>query len=79
MNAGGRWLRRVLAFFGKRALDADLDQELAAHLEMATEDNIARGLLPAEARRVALISIGGMQQAREKHREARGIMTLDIL
>jgi predicted permease len=69
----------VRAFLGKRALDSDLDVELATHLEMAIEDNLARGLSPAEARRVALISIGGLQQAREKHREARGIMMLDIL
>ena len=74
-----RLLHRLSAFFGKRALDADLDAELAAHLEMAIEDNLARGLPPAEARRVALAGLGGLQQAREKHREARGLMTLDIL
>jgi predicted permease len=74
-----RAVRRSSAFIGKPRLDADLDAELAAHLEMAIEDNLAHGLSPAEARRVALVSIGGMQQAREKHREARGIMTLDIL
>ena len=79
MSRVARLLRRVRAFLGKRALDADLDAELAAHLEMAIEDNLARGLSPGEARRVALISIGGIQQAREKHRETRGIMTLDIL
>jgi predicted permease len=77
------WLRRLAgrvgAFFQKRALDADLDAELAAHLEMAIEENLARGLSPTEARRVALIGIGGMEQAKDKHREARGIMTLDIL
>ncbi len=74
-----RLVRRVQAFLGKRRRDTDLDQELAAHLDMAIEDNLARGLAPQEARRVALISIGGLQQAREKHREARGLMTLDIL
>src|SRR3954465_15033062 len=79
MSSVGRLARRVQAFFGKCALDADLDDELAEKLEMAIEDNLARGLSPAEARRVALISIGGIQQAREKHREARGLMTLDIL
>ncbi len=77
------WLKRlasrVSAFFRKRSLDADLDAELAAHLEMALQDNIARGLTPTEARRVALISIGGMEQARYRQREARGLMTLDIL
>ena len=70
---------RVRAFLHKPPLDADLDAELAAYLEMAIEDNLARGLSPREARRVALVSIGGIQQAREKHREARGLMTLDYL
>jgi predicted permease len=74
-----RAVRRSSAFIGKPRLDADLDAELAAHLEMAIEDNLARGLSYAEARRVALISIGGIQQAREKQREARGLMTFDIL
>ena len=77
------WLRRLVgrigAFFRKQALDADLDAELAAHLELAIEENIARGLDPTEARRVALVAIGGMEQARYRQREARGLMTLDIL
>jgi predicted permease len=72
-------MRRVRSFFRKNALDSELDAELAAHLDMAIEDNLARGLPPHEARRVALAGIGGLQQAREKQREARGLMTLDIL
>ncbi len=39
-----RSVRRLGAFIGKPRLDADLDAELAAHLEMAIEDNLARGL-----------------------------------
>ena len=39
-------MRRVRSFFRKNALDAELDAELAAHLEMAIEDNMARGLPP---------------------------------
>ncbi|HEV2446085.1 MAG TPA: ABC transporter permease, partial [Candidatus Sulfopaludibacter sp.] len=79
MSGIRRLLRRTAAFFGRRALDADLNEELAAHLEMAIEDNRARGLSPAEARRVALAGIGGLQQARERQREARGLMAIDIL
>ena len=79
MSRLARLFRRVRASLGKRALDADLDAELIAHLEMAIEDNLARGMSAHEARRVALVSIGGIQQARERHREARGLMTLDIL
>lgn len=71
--------RRIGAFVYKKPLDAELEAELEAHLAMAIDDNIASGLSPGEARRVALASIGGMEQARYKHREARGIMSVDIL
>ncbi|WP_348263698.1 ABC transporter permease [Telmatobacter sp. DSM 110680] len=74
-----RILGRMWAFMFRRPLDADLDAELAAHLEMAIEDNMARGLPPAEARRLALVKIGGVEQARYLHREARGFMDIDIL
>lgn len=74
----GRFLRRVRAFFTRRRLDRELDAELAAHLDLAIEENLERGLSPEEARRVALAELGGAQQARERHREARGLMRLDI-
>jgi predicted permease len=74
-----RLFGRIRAFFHKKALDVDLDAELAAHLDFAIEENLERGLSPEEARRQALVSIGGMEQAREQQREARGLMTLDIL
>ena len=68
---------RVAAFFRKRELDRDLDRELAMHLELATEDNIRRGLSPEEARREALICFGGVEVAKEIHRDARGLPWLD--
>ncbi len=74
-----RLLGRLRAFFNKPALDADLEAELAAHLELAIEENLERGLPPAEARRLALVSLGGVEQAKERQRKARGLMTLDIL
>jgi predicted permease len=70
---------RLWAFVRRRPVDAELDQELAAHLEMAIEDNMAHGLPAAEARRLALVSLGGVEQARYRHREARGLMNIDIL
>ncbi len=72
-------LNRVRAFFRKPALDAELEAEIAAHIEMAIEDNLQRGMTPVEARRQALIRFGGMEPAKEKQREARGLMKLDIL
>src|SRR5271165_5831073 len=70
---------RVRSFFSKHSLDLELDQEIASHLEMAVEENIARGLPPEEARRQALARFGGVQQARETHRETRGLPWLDVL
>jgi predicted permease len=72
-------LARMRAFLNKPIGDADLDQELAAHLDLAIEDNLRRGLSPQEARRQALIRFGGVQQSRELQRAARGLPALDIL
>src|SRR5579863_890707 len=68
---------RFLAHFRAPALDSDLDAEMASHLQFAIEDNLQRGLPPAEARRQALIQFGGPQQSREIHREARSFAALD--
>jgi predicted permease len=77
------WLQqlfhRVTSVFRRAQLDKDLDAELAAHLELAIEENLQRGLSPEEARRQALIRFGGKQQAIEQHRAARGLPGLEIL
>ncbi|MGD0910408.1 MAG: ABC transporter permease [Terracidiphilus sp.] len=74
-----RSIERVRAFFAKRRLDRELEDELAAHLEFAIEENLERGMKFEEARRRALVSMGGLEQAKYKHREARGLMKIDIL
>ncbi len=79
MNALKRLRSRVWAFFAKRALDAELEAEVEAHLQLAIDEYVEHGTSPQEARRQALIDFGGVQQAREKHREARGLMQVDIL
>ena len=52
-------------------LDRELDAELASHLEMHIEDNLRAGLTPEEARRVALIKLGGIEQIKESQRDRR--------
>src|ERR1700693_3772296 len=77
------WMRqfflKLTAIFRREKLDQDLDAELAAHLELAIEENLQRGLSAEEARRQALIHVGGKQQAIEQHRDARGLPSLEIL
>ncbi len=72
-------IARIRAFSGKAPRDADFEQELAAHLDLAIEENLRRGLSPEEARRQALIRFGGVEQSREQQRAARGLPALDIL
>jgi predicted permease len=79
MGALREAFHRVLSFFHKPQRDSDLDAELQSHIDLAVEENISRGMSPEEARRRALIRFGGVQQAKEHQREARGLPWLDIL
>jgi len=71
--------QRLRSLFRRAQLDRDLDAEMSAHLELAIEENLERGLALAEARRQALVRFGGPQQAKEQHREARGLPLLETL
>ena len=55
-------LSRVQAVLSGRRVDADLNQEIDAHLTMLTEENIRRGLTPDEAHRQARLRFGGVAQ-----------------
>jgi hypothetical protein len=71
--------KRVRSLFPNAEMDNDLDEEMAAHLEFALEENRKGGLPPEEARRQALVRFGGLEQAKQKHREAQGLPAFDIL
>ena len=81
MNSAVTTLRqacaRLLAFFRKHKLDREFDEELSAHIELATQDYLRQGLTEAEARRLALLKLGGMEPSKEMHRDARGLAWLD--
>jgi len=79
MNLFCCFFTRLRAVFSKPALDADFAEELAQHLEAATADNIRSGMTPEEARRQAQIALGGIEQTRELHRDARGLPWLENL
>src|SRR5262252_7489900 len=57
--------------FHKARREQELTEEIDAYLEMLIEQKIKDGLDPAEARRAALIELGGGEQVKEKVREAR--------
>ena len=72
-------LQRLRSSFSHPQIDRALDMEIASHLEIAIEDNLKQGMSAEEARRQALIRFGGVEQAKQQHREARGFQSLDIL
>jgi predicted permease len=74
-----RSLSRLRAFFFKPPLEAELEAEIQAHIDLAFEENIRSGLSPLEARRQALVRFGSIDLAKYHQREARGFMKLDIL
>jgi predicted permease len=74
-----RALERLLALTRRRRLDSELESEIAAHLELAERDAIARGLSPEEARRAARLRFGGVEQIKEQHRDRRSVRWLEIL
>ncbi len=79
MSALREALQRVRSFFQRRQRDSEMDAEVAAHLELAVEENMRRGMSAEEARRQAMIRFGGVTQAKEQQREARGLPWLDVL
>jgi putative ABC transport system permease protein len=78
MSARG-WLSRVVSSVRRPWLDNRLEDEIELHLEMATNENIARGMTPGEARNAAIRSFGGIVKTREAYRETAGWPGLDAL
>jgi predicted permease len=73
------WLSRLRGTFRKEKIDHELDEELRAHIEMRTADNIAGGTTPAEARYDAQRRFGNSTLLKEDAREADIIGWLDSL
>jgi predicted permease len=70
---------RFAGVFHRSAGDRDFAAEMDAHLEMHIDENIQRGMDAAEARRQALIKLGGVAQTTEHYRARRGLPFLETL
>jgi predicted permease len=66
-------LARIAGVFTGHGADDDLREELRAHLDMETAENIRRGMHPDAARRKASLASGGLTQASEAVRDQRGL------
>ena len=72
------WMRLCGMFAGSQA-DGEFSIELESHLQMHIDDNVRSGMTPEQARRDALIKLGGMEQTRQVYREQQGMPWLETL
>jgi hypothetical protein len=71
------WLHRATTLVGGMRADAELSAELRAHLDAHIDDNLRAGMASAEARRTALLALGGIAQLEESCREQRRLPLLE--
>jgi len=73
------WTSRLRSLLRRAAVERELDDELRFHFEQLVESHLRRGLSPDDAVRHARIDLGGLDQIKEEHRDARGITVIDNL
>jgi predicted permease len=71
------WLVRLDGFFRKNRRDRELAAEMESHLQMHIDDNLRAGMSAADARREALMKLGGVEQTKQIYRERRGLPLLE--
>src|SRR5258708_15147658 len=73
------WSLRLAGMFNRRQRDCELSAEMESHLQMHMEESIRAGMSPLEARRLALIQLGGVESVKESYRRRRGLPLLETL
>jgi predicted permease len=73
------WGSRLGEVFGRARRERELAAEMESHLQMHIEDNLRAGLSAEEARRQALIKLGGVEQTKLMVRERRGLPIVEVL
>ncbi|HEX3119562.1 MAG TPA: ABC transporter permease, partial [Candidatus Acidoferrum sp.] len=70
---------KIRAIWTKSDLDDDFNEELEAHLDLLAAEYEKAGMKPQEARRAAILRVGGRETLREENRDARGLPFLEVL
>lgn len=71
-----RFFRRLAALVRSGRAERDLSREITAHLQLLEDDFVAGGMSRAAARAAAKRAFGGVEQAKEQQRDARGFRVL---
>ncbi len=69
------WLKRFTGLFSNDRREQEFDLELESNLQLHIDDNLSAGMSPKEARRDAILKLGGLEPTRQAYRE-RGTLPL---
>jgi putative ABC transport system permease protein len=72
-----QFIGRLLSLFRNRSSERELSREIEAHLQLLEDEFVAKGMSPADARFAARRTFGGIDQAKEYHRDARSFRWID--
>jgi len=73
------WVLRLAGLFSPGRREDEIRQELESHLQLHIDDNVRAGMSPAEARREALLRLGGIESVKETQRDRSGVPLLQHL
>src|SRR5579863_5041596 len=72
------WVSRLGELFGRQSREQEFSAEMDSHVQLHIEDNLRAGMSPAQARREAIMKLGGIEQTKENYRERRGLPLLEV-
>ena len=72
-----RTIAKIRNLWRSQSADAEVEREIALHVAMLEEEYERRGMSPEEAHRAAQQALGGVEQAKQAHRDQRGILWME--
>ncbi len=73
------WAIRLSGLFGKARREKEIAEELESHLAMHIADNLRAGMTPEQARREAMLKLGGLESVKEAYRDRSSAPFLEHL
>ena len=79
MNGLRAWFLRLAGLWKSEERDREVAAELEAHLQLHMDDNLRAGMTAEEARREAILKLGGVEATKQVCRERNGLPVIENL
>jgi len=73
------WLLRLWGLSNRDIQDREFAEEIETHLQMHMEDNLRSGMAPEQARREAILKLGGVEMTRQAYRDGNTLPFVETL